>query len=479
MLEKEITELLAYAETHLMLDELDRAQAVRRIVRLLKLDGYTPYESDDEEEGINVDGLTAPDALIEPLISSAIERGVITDAERKTLKAELMDAVMLKPSEINDLFADTRAVNTQKAFDFLYDYSVKSGYVDLAECAKNDRWEAKELKSRIEVIINLMPQATTDGYPECALCYETEGLGVNANKRVVSFDIGDEEWFFTYSRHQYFDRHGVIVNKSHVAPADGKAMLEKLAAAADFVGAEGFVGTNATVEGGGAKNVSHEHFQTGFRSAPALRAETRGRFKSKEYPYIELTTVDWYNTVVRMSHSNLEKLVEFADKFITAWKGYQDDRIANTDGKKNFVNVVARKINGKYVFDVILRSNALKKPRTAPEYAEIKTEALALTDLLGYFVLPNKLSEQLQQVQLYLDGSVAFDKNALPDNMKAFGGMIERMLKEQGGTVTKLEAKLNVHDEIDAACEKILSATAVFDKDSIKNFFATLDINEL
>ena len=29
---------------------------------------------------------------------------MITDAERKTLKAELMDAVMLKPSEINDLY---------------------------------------------------------------------------------------------------------------------------------------------------------------------------------------------------------------------------------------------------------------------------------------------------------------------------------------------------------------------------------------
>ena len=268
MLEKEITELLAYAETHLMLDELDRAQAVRRIVRLLKLDGYSPVELDDGENAVNIDALTAPDVLVAPLIDSAVERGVIKDGERKTLKAELMDAVMLKPSEINDLFTDTRGVNTQKAFDFLYDYCVKSGYVDLAECAKNDRWEAKELKSHIEVIINLMPQATTDGYPECALCYETEGMGVNANKRVVTLDIGDEEWFYTYSRHQYFDRHGVIVNKTHAAPADGKDMLKKLAAAADFIGADGFVGTNATVEGGGAKNVSHEHFQTGFRSAP-------------------------------------------------------------------------------------------------------------------------------------------------------------------------------------------------------------------
>ncbi len=477
MLDKEITELIAYGETHLMLDELDKAQAARRIASLLKV-SYEPIEL-DEESASAVDSLSAPDKILTPLIDSAVERGVCKDSDRSKLKAEIMDAVCLKPSEINDLFTDTYSVNRQKAFDFLYDYSVKSGYIDLAECAKNDRWEAKELKSKLEVIINLMPTATTSGYPECPLCYENIGCAESSNKRVVTLESGDEDWFFTYSRHQYFDRHGVLVNMNHVSPAEGEEMLAKLARAADFIGPEGFVGTNATAENSGAHITNHEHFQTGFRSAPALVAGYRTRLKSKEYPYLEMGTVDWYNTVIRFSHPNLEKTVEFGGKLIAAWNSYSDAKIANGDGKKNFVNVVARKLNGKYCFDVILRSNGLKKAKIAPEYAEIKTSALALTDLLGYFVMPNKLSEQLKSVRKYLDGTVAYNANELDGDIKSFAAMIERMLKEQGGTVTPLEAKLNLHDEIDIACEKILSSAAVFDGESIKPFLEEMGIIEL
>ena len=42
MLDKEISELIAYAQTHLMLDALDSAKAARGITRLLKIDSYTP-----------------------------------------------------------------------------------------------------------------------------------------------------------------------------------------------------------------------------------------------------------------------------------------------------------------------------------------------------------------------------------------------------------------------------------------------------
>lgn len=476
MLDKEITDLLTYAETHLMLDELDIPAATRRLTSLLKTDGYVPTYSDGETD--EIDTLASPDKLVAPLVASAVERGVLKAEDAATLKAELMDAVMLKPSEINDLFMDTYSVNRQKAFDFLYDYCVKSGYVDLAECAKNDRWEAKELKSKLEVIINFMPRSGASGSAKCALCYENEGAGKNANKRTVMTDVDGEEWFFTYSRHQYFDRHGVLVNKSHVAPTGGKAMLRKLAAAAEFIGDDGFVGINALAENGGASNTAHEHIQTGFKQTPFFRAALRKKYKSKTYPYIDISAVDWYNTVLRISHSNLDKVIEFIEMLITAWKSWSDERITN-DGKKNFVNVVARKQAGKYVFDVILRSNALKKPRIPSEYAEIKADALGLTDLLGCFVLPDKLSSQLHKVRDYLDGTVPFDKDKMPADIKPFSGMIERMLKEQGGTVSKLEAKLNLHDEIDIACEKILSSTAVFDGETIKPFFESLGIFEL
>ena len=131
------------------------------------------------------------------------------------------------------------------------------------------------------------------------------------------------------------------------------------------------------------------------------------------------------------------------------------------------------------MFDVVLRSNGKKKHRTPAEYDEIKADALSVTDIMGYFVLPTKLSAQLKEVQSYLDGTNAFDAANVPADIKPFVKMIERMLKEQGGTVSKLEAKLNLHDEIDVVCEKILASTAVFDNVGIQSFFDTLDIRAL
>ena len=81
-------------------------------------------------------------------------------------------------------------------------------------------------------------------------------------------------------------------------------------------------------------------------------------------------------------------------------------------------------------------------------------------------------------MQLYLDGTAPFDANALPAQTKPFAKMIERMLKAQGGTVSKLEAKLNVHDEVDAACEKILASTAI-DAASLAAFLDAMDIRRI
>lgn len=469
MLEQEISDLLAYAQSGLLLDELDLDQAARRICRMLKITEFAPVAASEE-----VELCANPNALLKPLLDYAVANGVTDEAGVAQLKAEIMDAVMLKPSEVNDLFAETYSVNKQKAFDFLYDYSVKCGYVDLDECAKNDRWEAKELKSKIEIIINVMPQAKTDKYPKCPLCRENEGFGARANMRTVSCDINGEEWAYCYSRHQYFDKHGVLVSAEHAPMKGGLETVQKLACAADFIGAEGFVGCDSLSENGGAKNTVHEHFKTGFRSAPMLRQGYRTRYKSQEYPYIEIGSVDWYSTVLRFSHSNYEKITEFADKLIQAWKGYSDDGIVN-DGTKNFVSTVCRKINGKYCFDVVLRTVGQKRPRLAADYEEIKADALSITDVLGYFVLPNKLSEELKTAQLYLDGTLAFDANGTKIPLAK---TVEKLLKAQGGTVSPLEAKLNIHDEIDLVCEKILGSTAI-DAASLDRFLSSLGIHQM
>lgn len=477
MLEKEISSLIAYAKTHLLMDEMDGEYAAARICRALKIPPIKLALPNEEEEPIDFDAMSSPNKLLAPLVEYAVANDVIAADGVKALKSEVMDALVLRPSEINDLFSDTYSVNKQRAFDWFYEYCVKDGYVDLEECAKNDRWEAKELKSRIEIIINFMPHAVIEKYPKCALCRENEGTSGRANMRTVATELDGEEWFFTYSRHQYYDKHGVLSCAEHKPMGSIAETIKKLGLAADFIGGDGFVGVNSTAAGSGAKNTVHEHFQTGFKNTPMFRAELGKKFKCKTYPYLEIHAVNWYSTVIRIAHSNLEKTAEFVAKFIEAWKVYSDEKLINA-GDKNFCQVVCRKLNGKYTYDVIVRSTALKHPRLGAEYEELKADALSLNDVLGYIVLPNKTSEQLKQVQLYLDGTVPFDAASLPASTKPFAKMIERLLKIQGGTVSKLEAKLNVHDEVDIGCEKLLSSTAV-DAQTLAAFFDTLGIFEM
>ncbi|MDE5593607.1 MAG: hypothetical protein K2I75_06720, partial [Clostridiales bacterium] len=86
-----------------------------------------------------------------------------------------------------------------------------------------------------------------------------------------------------------------------------------------------------------------------------------------------------------------------------------------------------------------------------------------------------KLSEQLKTAQLYLDGTLPYDKETKIPLAKT----VERLLKAQGGnTVSKLEAKLNIHDEVDLVCEKILASTAI-DPTSLEQFLGTLGIRQM
>jgi len=91
-------------------------------------------------------------------------------------------------------------------------------------------------------------------------------------------------------------------------------------------------------------------------------------------------------------------------------------------------------------------------------------------------VLPNKLSEDLKTAQLYLDGTLKAEEGG---KKIPLAKTVDRLLKAQGGTVTSLEAKLNIHDEIDSVCEKILASTAVFDDKTLPDYLDGMGIRIL
>ena len=77
------------------------------------------------------------------------------------------------------------------------------------------------------------------------------------------------------------------------------------------------------------------------------------------YEDVEAGIVKWPLSVVRLASADPERLVDLADRILTAWRGYTDEAAviyAETDGvPHNTITPIARMREGKYELDLVLR----------------------------------------------------------------------------------------------------------------------------
>ena len=497
-----IENLLQYAQSHLLLDDLDVIYVRNKLMQSLKLEDYVQYETDVDA----IEEMTCPDAVLNPIVDYAVENGIITEDGREEFADKIMDIVSLKPSEIVDMFESLHSTSPAKAFDWLYDYSIKNDYVKQTKIAKNKHWEAKSTKGKIEITINLsrpeknnkdtaklLKQKNTS-YPPCMICKENEGYAGHGvfrqTLRTIPLTLGGEEWFWQFSPYSYFNQHGIAINSEHTPMKVDTSTVQKLLDFVDY-NPSYFIGCNAALPIVGGSILTHDHFQAGLKQLPMHKAPYLKRFKSAEYPYIDTGIVDWYNSVIRLESTNKKMLVEYAGKIISAWKAYSDESVgiigADESGQHNAVTPIARKSNdGKYIVELILRNNCTSEQfpdgiyHVHPEYQNIKSESIGLIEAMGLFILPGRLDRQLAEVQQYLTREVKYSREKLADDMKVHSDMIEKLMKENPKCTPK-EAELNVKDEVNRVCECILDNTAVFKKDeagvaAFEKFLSSLGI---
>ena len=496
-----VESLLYYAQSNLLLDDLDVIWARNLLLDELKLHDYVQYEVDYDA----IDALDRPDTVLEPLVSYAVENGIITEDKREYFAGKLMNIVCKRPAEVTDIFADLHRKHPAKAFDWLYDYGVKSNYIQLTKISENIHWEAKGTRGKIEVTINTCRpeknnkataaalKTKSESYPACSICKENEGYAyggqIRQTLRTVPVTLGGEEWFWQFSPYAYFNQHGIAVNGEHVPMKVDESTLVKLCDFVDFMPGY-FIGCNAALPRIGGSVLTHDHFQGGAKIMPMQKAGIRVKLKSAEYPYIDMGIVDWYNSVLRLSCSNREKLIEFAQKVNAAWQTYDDesvDIIAKTDEQHNGITPIVRFADGKYVMDIILRNNRTNDTypdgifHAHPEYHNIKSESIGLIEAMGLFILPGRLAKATAEIEKYLTKEEKYVPEKLSPEMECHRDMIERLIKTSGAKITAVEAKLNIKDEINRVCEEILRNTAVFKEDekgqaAFMKFLSTLGV---
>ena len=204
--------------------------------------------------------------------------------------------------------------------------------------------------------------------------------------------LGGDDFYLQYSPYVYYNEHCIAFNSSHIPMKIERNTFIKLF---DFVKLfpHYFLGSNADLPIVGGSILSHDHFQGGNHEFAMAKAPIETQVKFSGFEDVEAGIVKWPMSVIRISSKSKERLVELADKILTAWRGYTDENsfiYAETDGEKhNTITPIARMRNGKFEFDLVLRNNITTDEcplgfyHPHPEYHHIKKENIGLIEVMG------------------------------------------------------------------------------------------------
>ncbi len=423
-----ISKLAAYAIQTDLIWPYEKDWAINNILDALKLDSYTdPGEEFWWEKNIYSQKIElAP--ILEALLDDAYARGVLTENSvvyRDLFDTELMGRLTPRPSEVRSLFQQNYQLDPRRATDWYYKFSQDTNYIRRDRIAKDIQWKAPTEYGELDITINLSkpekdPKAIAaaknlpaSAYPRCQLCAENEGYAgrvnhpARQNHRIVPITINGSPWFLQYSPYVYYNEHCICLNSEHVPMKIDRACFAKLL---DFVRQfpHYFVGSNADLPIVGGSILAHDHFQGGRYEFAMAKAPVETAFTFPGFGDVAAGIVKWPMSVVRLACENPDRLVELADKILAAWRGYTDKKafiFAETDGEPhNTITPIARKRDGKFELDLVLRNNITTEEHPLGVYhphAElhhIKKENIGLIEVMGLAVLPARLKEELAAV---------------------------------------------------------------------------------
>ena len=139
------------------------------------------------------------------------------------------------------------------------------------------------------------------------------------------------------------------------------------------------------------------------------RAEDVYTFEIKGYENVKLSIVKWPLSVVRLNGNNREEISELAERILNHWKNYSDENVGvhafTEDIPHNTITPIARRRDGKFELDLVLRNNRTDENHPDgifhphKELHHIKKENIGLIEVLGLAVLPARLKDELNQIK--------------------------------------------------------------------------------
>ena len=492
MIQERIFELVKYGITTGLVEKADEVYTVNRLLEL--------FEVDDIEDSV-FEAVSAQPAwtqeeaeskleqILEDMMTYAYDNGIMKENSivyKDLFDTKIMGCLVTRPSEIRAKFKDLyENESALAATDYFYKLSCDSNYIRRQRIKKDQKWTTDTEFGTLDITINLSkpekdPKAIAaaknekqSAYPKCQLCAENEGYAgrvnhpARQNHRIIPVTINNSDWFFQYSPYVYYNEHCIVFNSQHTPMKIERATFGKLL---DFVTQfpHYFVGSNADLPIVGGSILTHDHFQGGHYTFAMAKAPIEKELKFKGFEDVKAGIVKWPMSVIRISSSDKEKLIELADKILIAWRGYTDEDAyiyAETDGEPhNTITPIARRRGDDYELDLVLRNNITTEEHPLGVYHphahlhHIKKENIGLIEVMGLAVLPARLKDEMAELS---DAILTGKDLRSTETLASHADWVEGFLPKYD-SITEENVMDIIHEEIGLVFSEVLKCAGVY-----------------
>lgn len=422
-IEANILELVDYGIEKELIEKRDSIYVINRVLNLLNLIEFDSIDTKIENKRKISD-------ILEDFRNYAVKEGIVEDDTLEVLDlfdTKIMDCLAKRPSEIEKDFWNLYKKDPKLATEYYYDFAKDINYIREDRVKKDIKWVQKTEYGDLDITINMSkpekdPRAIekaklvkSSNYPKCLLCKENEGysgrIGYPSrdNHRIISLDLMDENWFMQYSPYVYYNEHSIVFKGNHdpmmITGKTFKRLLEFVKQFPHYI-----LGSNADLAIVGGSILSHDHFQGGGYTFSMAKAQERNLQRLENS--IEVCTLKWPMSVIRLKGESIEDLVEVSSKVLDNWIGYSDESVKivshTFDVRHNTITPVARFRDGKFEIDLVLRNNRCdeEKPdgifHPRKEYHNIKRENIGVIEVMGLAVLPSRLKKEMESLKTLL-----------------------------------------------------------------------------
>ena len=496
---REIKRLLQYGLKKSLFTKDDEIFVRNSLLDILNLDEYHDVEIEDEE-------LDTPTVILDNILNYCFENGILESNSpiyRDLLDTKIMAILMPRPSEVIREFNNRYEKSKESATSYFYNISTACDYVRTDRIAQNIVWKNKTEYGDLDITINLSkpekdPKAIAAAknlppavYPKCLLCKENQGYRgrinhpARQNLRILPIKLNNEDWFMQYSPYAYYNEHCIVFLGEHLPMKITNSTFTRILEFVDRF-PHYFIGSNADLPIVGGSILTHDHYQGGNYTFAMDKAKNFIEFTLDSYNDVKLSIIKWPLSVVRLKGNKLSELSELAFKILNHWNNYSDvevEILAYTDEvPHNTITPIARKENGEFVLDLVLRNN-----RTSEEHPDgiyhphkelhnIKKENIGLIEVLGLAVLPARLKDELEIIKLSLvNGN---DDIYNDENMKIHYDWYKK-IKDNNINITADNVDEIIRNEVGKVFTKVLEDCGVFKwtekgKEAIKRYINSL-----